>query len=263
MKTNHWSIPLVLTFIYFGFALVFPIHAEMFTGLIRILLLSFAALCSLLLWVSYIVWSRRGASSITGLLLIGLLLPLIICGIPAAVLSYRSWHVRDLDARIKKEAVVIAIEDEEVLTERGNPIGVRVRYEVRYPRGAEALISQLPPANLSSAPLPYAKGFWVLRNEIHALNATDYSLSSDIVPDFMPPTVRFGIKPGAPESREAASCFQWLGGPSEREAVLNASPQAFRIYISEPEYSSPTRRSYSLRRFYEGALKDGARECSG
>jgi hypothetical protein len=200
--------------------------------------------------------------SITGIALVALSLPVTICGIPTAVLSYRSSQLRDLDTRIRKEASVLTIGDEEVFTDHGNPIGVRVRYQARYPKGAQARISHLPPANLSSAPFPYVRGFWVLRTEIHALTATDYDLSSDVVPDFMPPTLRFGLRLGSVESGDKSYCFQWPGGPSQRKAVLSMPPQAFRIDVSEPAYSAPTRGSYDLRRFYEGAVREGARECS-
>ena len=159
MKSNPRWIPVLFTSLYAGFAIFFPIPPGFLADFIRLLLLSIAALCSLLLWVSYIVWSRRGALSITGIVIIALLLPVAICGIPTAVLSYRSTQLRDLDIRIRKEASVLTIRDEEVRTDHGNPIGVRVRYQARYPKDAQARISHLPPANLSSAPFPYVRGF--------------------------------------------------------------------------------------------------------
>jgi hypothetical protein len=261
IKNPRW-IPVLFTLLYFGYAIFSPIHADFLTRIFRAVLLSIAAFCSVVLWVSYKVWADRWSRNATGLLIIAVLLPVVIYGIPTAVLSYQAIHLMELDTRIKKEATLITIEDEELLTDHGNPIGVRVRYQVRYPKGADALISHLPPANLSNAPSPYTGGFWVRSTEFHALNATDYVLTSDIVPEFMPATLRFVENPRYPGTGGKDPCFNWPGGPSRRTAVLNTPPQTFRIYVSEPAYSAPTQRSYDLHRFYEGALKEGGKECS-
>jgi hypothetical protein len=262
MKTNNplW-VTGFFTFIYLGIASFSPIQSGFLSTFVRVLLLSIATLCSVLLWVIYFVWGRRGSMSVTRLLIIAMLLPVVVCGIPAAILSYRSNQLQDLDARIKKEATVITMEDEELVTDHGNPIGVRLRYQVRYPKGSDALISHIPPANLSSRPAPYSGGFWILSTEIHALNATDYLLISDVVPEFLPSTLRFVENPKYPGSGGKDPCFYWQGGPSQRTDVLNAQPRTFRIYMSEPAYDGPTRRSYDLHRFYDGAVKQGAKEC--
>ncbi len=263
MKTNdpRW-IPVLFALLYFGIAVFWPVHEDFWTRLIRLFLLSIAALCSLLVWVSYFVWARWKSRRTAGLFLTCLLVPAVICGIPAAVLSHRSKRLSELDARIKKESILITMQDEELVTDQGNAIGVRLLYQVRYPKGADALISHLPPANLSSAPAPYAAGFWISRTEIHALTATDYQMTIDIVPEFMPPALRFLASPKESGGGGNVPCFQWAGGPSSRTAALNAPAQEFRIYLSVPTYSGPTSRSYDLRRFYEGALKEGAQECS-
>src|SRR5579863_7489017 len=148
LRNPIW-VPVFFTFLYFGIAVFTPIETGFLASFVRVLLLSIAALCSLLLWMSWFVWLRRGSRGIARLVIIAVLLPVVICGIPAAVASYRSRHLSDLDARMKKEGTVTTVEDEELLTDQGNPIGVRVRYQVRYPKGAEALISHVPPANLS------------------------------------------------------------------------------------------------------------------
>jgi len=262
---NSLWIPSLFTLLYFGFAIFTPVRAMWFGSLIRAAVLLIAAFCSLLLWICYSVWVGRGAKSRTLLLIIALLLPMVLYGIPIgvlAVLSSQESHLMDLDGKVKKEASILTIEDEELLTDHGNPVGVRVRYQVRYPMGTETLISHLPPANLSSAPDPYAKGFWVRQNQFHALNATDYELTSDIVPDFMPQMLRFVEDPRFQRSGGKDPCFNWPGGPSERSSVLNTPPQIFRIYLTEPAYSGTTHGSYDLHRFYESAIKEGAKECS-
>jgi hypothetical protein len=263
IKNRLW-VPALFTFLYFAFAILVPVRATWFEGMIRIAVLLIAGLCSFLLWVSYIVLVR-GARKSESLLMIALSLPVVLYGIPIAVLavlSIQQKHLMEIDSQVKKEASILTIEDQELLTDHGNPVGVRVRYKVRYPNGAEALISHLPPANLSSAPDPYAKGFWVRSSQFHALSATDYEMSSDVVPEFMPQMLRFAEDPRFLRSGGKDPCFNWPGGSSERTAVLNTPPQTFRIYVTEPAYSGPTHASYDLHRFYEGAIQEGARECS-
>jgi len=264
IKNPLW-IPAVFTFLYFAFAIFVPVQATWFEGLLRTAVLLIAGLCSFLLWISYSVWAARGARKLESLLLIALSLPVVLYGIPIAVLgvlSIQQKQLMEIDSQVKKEASMLTIKDQELLTDLGNPVGVRVRYQVRYPKGAEALISHLPPANLSSAPDPYAKGFWVRSNQFRALSATDYELISDVVPDFMPQMLRFVQDPRIPGSGGKDPCFNWPGGSSERTAVLNTPPQSFRIYVTEPAFSGPTHGSYDLHRFYESAVKEGAKECS-
>ena len=264
IKNPLW-IPAVFTFLYFSFAIFVPVRAPWFEGLLRTAVLLIAGLCSFLLWISYFVWVARGARKLESLLIIALSLPVVLYGIPIAVLavlSFQQKHLIEIDSQVKKEASMLTMEDQELLSDHGNPVGVRVRYQVRYPKGAEALISRLPPANLSSAPDPYAKGFWVRSNQFRALSATDYELISDVVPDFMPQMLRFAVDPRFAKNGGKDPCFNWPGGPSERATVLSTPPQTFRIYVTEPAYSSPTHGSYDLRRFYEGAVQENAKECS-
>lgn len=264
IKNALW-IPSLFTFLYFAFAILVPVRAMWFEGLLRTAVLLIAALCSLLLWISYTVWVARDARKLESLLIIALSLPVVLYGIPLAalaVLTIQQKHLMEIDGQVKKEARILTIEDQELLSDHGNPVGVRVRYQVRYPIGAEGLISHLPPANLSSAPDPYAKGFWVRSNQFHALSATDYELISDVVPDFMPQMIRFAEDPMFPRNASKDPCFNWPGGSSERTAVLNMPPQTFRIFVTEPAYSGPTHGSYDLHRFYEGAVQEGAKECS-
>jgi hypothetical protein len=196
------------------------------------------------------------------LLLIAILLPVMTCVIPAGILSYRSSRTEALYAKVKRESSIVTMEDEEYLTERGNPVGIRVRYEVRYPKGAEAVIPHLPPASLSSAPFPYLQGFSMRNSEYHAINATDYVHTVDLVPGFMPQIVQFPGSPGYPGTAGADVCFHWPDQASQRTATLSTPPRTFQVFLSEPAYSAETHRSYDLRRFYNGAVKEGAKECS-
>jgi hypothetical protein len=259
-KNPHW-IPLLITLLYFGVAFFFPIHADFLTGLVRILLLCVAAFCTLLLWVSYFVWATRGSRKIAVLLLIAFLLPVVTCVVRAGILSYRSRRTEALYSKVRSESSLITMDDEEFVTERGNPVGIRVRYQVRYPSGAETVIPHLPPASLSSAPFPYLQGFSMRNSEYHAINATDYVHTVDLIPGFMPQMVQFPGSPGYPGTVGKDVCFNWPDHASQRTTTLNTPPRTFQVFLSEPAYSAETHRSYGLRRFYDGAIKEGAKEC--
>jgi len=259
-KNPIW-VPVLFTLAYFSYALLSPIHADWFKAVVRFFLLSAAAVSSVLLWACYGLWFHRKSRSLGWLFGIGLL-PVAILGVFALYSLYRSHHLASLDSKIKTESRLIRIDDEELLTARGNPIGVRLHYEVHYPKGSGELIPHVPPANLSMVPLPYLMGFWVRNTESRALNATDYSMTVDVVPEFMPKMIRFLETPNNPGSGSPDPCFWWARGPSERITVLSTAPQAFWIYLSAPQYSARTQRSYDLQRFYEGALNEGTKECS-
>jgi len=259
-KNPIWA-PVLFTLAYFGYALLTPIYADWFRAFIRAFLLSAAAISSVLLWACYMLWFHRKSRRLGWLFGIGLL-PVAIFGFLDLWSSYRAHHLASLDAKIKKEARLIRIADEELLTARGNPIGVRLRYEVHYPEGSAELIPHVPPASLSMVPPPYLTGFWARNTESHALNATDYAMTADVIPEFMPKMLRFPGIPTNPGSGSSDPCFWWPRGASGRTTVLTIAPQAFWIYLYGPRYSARTKRIYDLHRFYEGALNEGAKECS-
>jgi hypothetical protein len=258
-KNPVW-VPVLFTLGYFGCALLAPIHEDWFTAVVRAFLLLAAAASSLLVWVSWGIWFRRKARHPGWLVGIGLL-PIAIGGALGLASTYRARHLAAVDARIKTDTRLVRIDDEELLTPRGNPIGVRLRYEIRYPEGSEAVIPHIPPAGMSAVPPPYLLGLAVRDSESRALSATDYAMTVDLVPDFMPRMLRFVGTQATPSSGSADPCFLWPRGSPPRATVLGAGSQPLWIYLSAPVYSARTKHSYDLRRFYEGALKEGAKEC--
>lgn len=229
-KSALW-IPILFTLFYFGFAYSFIALNDSATWLFGLIPLAMAGLSSILLWISFAIWARSPRRP-ARLLLIAVLLPVVIYGVPIGMLSWQSHRLMIMDAKMKKEASLLDIADEELLTASGSPIGVRLRVQVRYPEGVEPLVPHIPPANLSTAPAPYVAGFWVANAKYQMLNATDYVITSDVVPDFMPQTIRFG---------RGDLCFDWSRNSFRRADVLHAAPQTFRVNFQEPPYSAPTR----------------------
>ena len=258
-KNPIW-VPVLFTVAYFGYAALTPISGDWFREFIRAFLLWSAVVSSVIVWACYGLWRRRKSRNVGWLFLVGLL-PVAAFGGFDLYSTYRARHLAFLDAKIKAEARLIRIDDEELLTARGNPIGVRLRYEVRYPKGSEELIRHIPPANLSTVGPPYLLGFCVINTESRALGQTDYAMTTDVIPEFMPKMIRFAESPGHPGSGSSDPCFWWPRGAPLRATVLATAPQPFWIYLSPPHYSARTERSYDMHRFYEGALSEGAKEC--
>jgi len=261
--------------LYFGIALFIPVYTPFLEDLyfssftweqaivVRAVLTGMAGLSSLALWMFCRFWVGRRSRGLAGVVLAGFLLPAVIVEVPRELSRSQRQRARVLWARIKTESRLISMEDEELLSVGGHPVGVRLRYQVHYPEGGE-ILAHIPPATLLTESSPYSGGFGALKKESRALNATDYVITVDLLPNFMPRVVVF---PGY--SRDSTSfCFNWMPRApgsqvdSSRAVVLDTPPQTFRINLGTPRYSAPTRGTYHLRQFYEGAQQDGAKECS-
>jgi hypothetical protein len=271
---NPRRILTFFTLLYFGAAFFIPVYTPFlqdlyfssFSGeqalVIRVSLTAMAVLSSFLLWIFCRLWMRRTSRGLAAVVIVGLLLPAVILEVPRELSRFQSHRAQVLEARIKTESRLVTMEDEELLSVSGHPVGVRLRYQVHYPEGGE-IIAHIPYATVSTAPSPYLRGFTVWKTGLQALNTTDYAITVDLLPDFMPRVIVFPEYAKEPES----FCFKWTlsapgpWGDASRAAVLDSPPQTFRIDLQTPHYSAPTHGTYHLRRFYDNAHQEGAREC--
>lgn len=270
---NPRRVLIGFSIVYFGIAFFIPVYTPFLRDLyfssfnweqwlvVRFILTGMAALASLLLWLFYRLWLSRYSRGLLAVIVTGFVLPVVIVEIPRELLLLQAHHADILAEQIRSGSRLLSMEDEELLSASGRPIGVRLRYKVHYPEGGE-IIAHIPPATLSTAPAGYLSGFVEQKMDVHTLNSTDYIYSVDLVPDFMPAIIRFPGDANGPQS----TCFNWRhgaqGNPASRAAVLASPPQTIRIELGIPHYSAPTRHTYSLHRFYESAKQEGARECS-
>jgi hypothetical protein len=81
---------------------------------------------------------------------------------------------------------------------------------------------------------------------------SEYRFTEDHVPSFLPSGLVF------PESKDP--CFRW-SNESERAAVLQSLPRRYQIIVEPYRHRSETTNAYALRTFYEGAIREGAKEC--
>jgi hypothetical protein len=146
------------------------------------------------------------------------------------------------------------VRDELLLGAGGNPIGVRVRYSVAYDdglddeRNAPFAIVHLdePPGNLL-----------MLKKEVSpavsgGYEKSEYQFTEDHVPNFLPSGWIFL------ESKDL--CLRWPN-EDERTAVPRSPAQRYEILIEPYRHRSETTNAYALQTFYEGALREGAKEC--
>jgi hypothetical protein len=218
----------------------------------RIVLLSLAGLSIGVLWSFYAIFRLR-LNTVT-LLAAGALCPVLVTVCLAQALSLVRGASERKTARQVTASRIVEVTDELLLGSKGNPIGVRVRYRVRYGEGLDdlgfrpfaTLHVDEPSGNLwesSESVAPEVTGAYL---------KADYEFTDDYVPSFLPRGFLF--------AHTVDPCFRW-STEAERARVLGSPAQRFSITIQPYRYEAKTTNSYALRTFYEGALKEGAMEC--
>jgi len=178
-------------------------------------------------------------------------------GAGCAVQQYRAYQ-ESLSLQAMQQARLVGLEDEALLTPRGNPIGVRLRYRVQYPERAIALLASHPSDPLVSNAywMPPNITFRLVSQRADLLAGGIYAITDDLVPEFMP---GFLTRPG----RSTDRCFSWASRTSNRVAILDTPAEPLHVWLSDSYRQAQTAHAYALRRFYVGALNEGARECEG
>jgi hypothetical protein len=158
---------------------------------------------------------------------------------------------------------ISSVSDEPLLTAKGNPIGVRIRYTVQYDDGLDDQ-HYAPFAQLwTETPTLYFNSLILLRRKVMPrVDGTPrkgaYKFTEDFVPGFSPRMILFQL----PEP-----CFAWYVSTqssahrASREETLESAPQHFRIVIEPFQYTARTANAYAYRTFYDGQTREGAQEC--
>ena len=221
----------------------------------RIVALGLAVISAIVLWVLYGVFWARGTPRSQGVLLLtGILCPLVVTiSIFQVTKLVRGVHQRRT-ARQVAHSRVSNVRDELLLGPGGNPIGVRIRYRVTYDDGLDDLhyaplvtvhlhepVSNLLASKQSVSPAVSGR-----------YSNSEYRFTEDYVPSFLSPRFIF------PESNDA--CLRW-SSEQERAVALQSPPQHYQVVIQPHQHQSETTNTYALETFYEGALREGAREC--
>jgi hypothetical protein len=221
----------------------------------RIFALGLAAISAMALWVLYgLFWARGAPRSQGALLLTGILCPLVVTTSVFQITKLvRGVHERRT-ARQLGHSRISQVRDELLLGPGGNPIGLRIRYSIAYEDGLD------DPHNAPFAMVHVndPKGNLLLLNKgvsppaDRRYERKEYEFTEDHVPMFLPPSLIF------PESKDW--CIRWANG-EQRTAVLQSPLQRYQVVLEPYRQRSETTSEYALKTFYEGALKEGAKEC--
>jgi hypothetical protein len=225
---------------------------------------------SVLLWLGWAAARFSGFKrSVTIFTLFGVALPVayhLAWQVPGIV--GHQWHAVQLAlARIED------VSDQTLLSEHGQPIGIRLSYTVTFPLGLSEL-GQQPPADAPQAGLflPRDKGtlmYFVNRKSslgdaaLGGFRAGTTTITVDAVPAFMPLAIQFPS--GFPPSVPGNLCFRWESAEGRR-LQLAAVPQPALLDVGPSgryveRGSRRTKQDYRLDVFYQGALAESAVEC--
>jgi hypothetical protein len=217
--------------------------------------LGLAAISTIVLWLAYrVLWTQESPRSRGALLLTGILVPVVVTtSVFQLTRLLRGVHERRT-ARQLVHSRIATVRDDLLLGPGGNPIGVRIRYSVVYDDGLDDLrygpfatvhVNE-PVGNLltlKQAASPEVGGRY---------GKAEYQFTEDHVPYFLPARLIF------PGSRDR--CLRWIN-ERERTAALRSPPQRYEILIEPYRRRIETGNAYALETFYEGALKEGSKEC--
>lgn len=152
------------------------------------------------------------------------------------------------------------MKDEVLFSPKGNPIGIRLKYSMRFPDSnyfwesptmspdkyldvifwMNIANQTIEPPMIGTDPLKYEQG-------------KIYNFTVDMIPNFVMQNVD-----------KTKSCIRKL--PVEykdafQKLIQNDEAVRFTIRVSGTEYSGVTNNTYSLKLFYDNAIKEGAFEC--
>ncbi len=229
--------------------------------------LVFLVMAESALWCWFFFLRRRAYRHTTYMLISGAL----GLGVAMTAASNAAWYPlvdREFarQERLAAATKVSGMRDEVLLSPQRNPIGVRLKYSVRFPSGDYFRQS----ASLQ-ADSRLAVGIWAdgrrASEVIEPSMATaangvrryekgrTYDFTTEFLPNFLtwnPQKTRLCIVDFPPEY---AAAFRTL--------MANASPLHYTITISGTGYRAQTEHAYDLRSFYQSAEKEGATHLQG
>ncbi len=225
------------------------------------------AIAEALLWTCYGFIRRRGYRHSGWLLVIAgvLLSGALVAASQATWGMMVDWEVARQE-RLATATQVFNLHDEPLLSAQGNPIGIRLRYSMRFPTGdyfwhtpslragkdvgaglwADGRFTE--PA--VTPPMPAGK-YGAPRHEA----GKQYDFTADVLPYFLVQNkarTKLCIVEPPPEYR--AGWERLIAGGEELR---------YKITIQGTKFEAETERAYSPKSFYESALREGAVRLSG
>jgi hypothetical protein len=219
-----------------------------------------------LLWLTWAWWLRARTPRRLGVLVAaGILIPFAVGAAVLAIISAdAAFEKRKTEAQLANMHLS-GVTDELLLSPGGNPIGIRLRYTVRFDEGLDDV--RYRPSVMLRFSSPSLE-MWNVRSETEPavsdkFKRGTYRFTADFIPMYFPGFMRF---PGAPQQADNR-CFYW-GNPADREQARDPEARSASVNLSfatAPDLAASRRSSsthaYAQSAFYDGALAEGAREC--
>ena len=219
------------------------------------------------LWWWYFFLRRHDYQVKTWMLLAGAL----ALGVAMTATAKSSWGpLVNLEvARQERLAVateVVGVRDEVLLSPRGNPIGIRVKYSARFPNRDYFWQSALLQGDSRLPVGVWADGRRVAevieppmttdRNGVRRYEkGKTYDFTTEFLPNFLiwnADKSRLCILDPPPEY---AAAF--------RDLMANGPPVRYTVTIPGTKYHVPTKQAYDLKSFYQGVEKEGPAHLQG
>ncbi len=187
-----------------------------------------------------------------------------------AIFTIQNPLIQLEEYRDKKHAAsteVLNMKDEILFSKTGNPVGVRLNYQMRFPDNGYfwQSVSISPKDHLGASVRTSMQ--MVNRNIQPPMTSTDpskyavryeqgktYNFTVDMIPDFVIQNVdktKLCIKK---PSKEYLDTFQKL--------IQGKEDVRFDIRVSGTEFTQTTANAYNFKEFHDSAIKEGAVECA-
>lgn len=255
----------LFSLLYVALTLVLAIMSIHGPSVLRVLAPLYLVSSLVALW-----WSRARLQRKVVFLLVASGLAAAAGLVAAGATAYDDWKYdrhRALVARIE----VWDLEDDVFLTEKGNPIGIRIQFAIRFPApgvySTEPFLTSAEPPRIAMQSIsarerdaPGERGFRVPES-FEAGRA--YRLSYDVVPSFIGYTSFQELYEGKatfclrePDPVAAPVEYEFLKSMRERGAMT------LLLSLGEaPVGSRPLTKKYSFETFYQACLKEGLPKC--
>jgi hypothetical protein len=263
-KTLGVIFTIIYTLIAFFLGVLMGIHGPELTLPSSIGFLGIAI--GILWWIYFFIKRKnfRRSSMIFSLASVGVGLLLV-----GAIIASRNPLIQLEESRDAKHAAsveVLNMKDEILFSKTGNPIGVRLNYQMRFPDSDYFWQSvSISPKDQLGASI-WASMQMVNRNIEPPMTSTDpskyavryeqgktYKFTVDMIPDFVIQNVDKTKQCIKKPSKDYVDTFQKL---------IQNEDVRFDIIVSGTEFTGITANTYSFKEFYDSAIKEGALECA-
>jgi hypothetical protein len=177
-------------------------------------------------------------------------------------------------------AAIVESVDDELLVDSKGPIGVRLRYQVTYPKGLEMDAEQAPTAYVRAVDGNGKDLSFMARTRVVApavqnrFHPGTYTVTNDFLPAFLPasllpPTDSMRAAPTDTKGQQRTlpdNCFRWVYWEKRPDIErTDAQPLTISIFpglaAGEPAKRMTTSHTYQLKDFLKTSDAEGAIDC--